>query len=272
MSLKFSIIFNYFAFNSRDGNFAVKRSKGRFNEIPTDQCIEQTINRQQKCHGGIVGSSTSEGTVQRWVLTSHVSSKIISNLESDFNLKTTTQKPKDLLASRRAIDNGAVNRAYDVLENWGNPFDARSYLINICSGKETTQDIQKDLITAESVGESCLQSFINDRLKTSKISFYDPIKKLKLKSFSDLKVKSTIKLNSKTLSIAAERSMFGRLLVIAQSRDSLTLKQIFNYSLSPIPWALGMPDGGLVKTPKSKLLGSYELFKTIFETELFHKL
>ena len=44
-------------FLNRDGNFAVKRSVGKFNRVPSDQCIEQTINRQQKCSGGITGFS-----------------------------------------------------------------------------------------------------------------------------------------------------------------------------------------------------------------------
>ena len=154
------------------------------------------------------------------------------------------------------LDNDAVRRASEVLKNWGNPFDvSRSSLINICSGIEASTEIKKDLLTAESVGESCFQSFLADRLKSSNVPFYDPIKKLKLKSFADLKVKKIVNSKSKTLPIAAERSMFGRLLIVARSRDSLSLKEILNYSASPIPWSLGLPDGGLVKTPKSKLLG-----------------
>lgn len=47
--------------------------------------------------------------------------------------------------------------------------------------------------------------------------------------------------------------MFGRLLAIARNRDGLSLKEILCYSLSPIPWALG-----LVKTVKSKLLEALE--------------
>ncbi|XP_065666997.1 uncharacterized protein LOC136087612 [Hydra vulgaris] len=48
--------------------------------------------------------------------------------------------------------------------------------------------------------------------------------------------------------------MFGRLLVIARSREGLTLKQILCCSLSPIQWALGLPDGSFVKTNKMNLL------------------
>ncbi|XP_065652108.1 uncharacterized protein LOC136079746 [Hydra vulgaris] len=65
-------------------------------------------------------------------------------------------------------------------------------------------------------------------------------------------------LKEKSFTISAERSMFGRLLVIARGREGLTLKQILCYSLSPIPWALGLPDGSLVKTNKMNLLRTIE--------------
>ena len=239
----------------RRGNFRVKRSDGRFNEVPSDQCIEQTINRQQKCHGGIIGFSTSEGTVQRWVLTSHVVSKLISQIEEELKLKRPLSKPKDLGQSRRNFDNNCSSSSTEIINNWGNPFQQRDVLINICSGVEARQDVADDLLNAETLGKQSFDKFWKDRIESSTTSFYEPIKQLKLKTFYDMLVKKTVKLNDKTVTIAAERSMFGRLLIVAKSRDTLTLKQILNYSLSPIPWCFGLPDGGLVKTNKSKLLG-----------------
>ena len=62
--------------NFEAGHFSVRRQLGRFNKIPSYQAIEQTINKEQKCADGIVGHSTLEGTVQRWVLTSHSSESV----------------------------------------------------------------------------------------------------------------------------------------------------------------------------------------------------
>ena len=52
--------------------------------------------------------------------------------------------------------------------------------------------------------------------------------------------------------------MFGKLLIIAQQRNEISMKEVLKYSLSPIPWSLALPDGGLVKTVKSKLLNLVE--------------
>ena len=43
----------YLAFCKR--NFSLRRSQGKFNKLPPDKVIEQTINKEQKGHGGIVG-------------------------------------------------------------------------------------------------------------------------------------------------------------------------------------------------------------------------
>ena len=66
-----------------NGNFSVQRTKGKFNMLPPDQVIEQTINKEQKGPGGIIGFSTSPGTVQCWVLSSHV----LANVSTDFKRK-----------------------------------------------------------------------------------------------------------------------------------------------------------------------------------------
>jgi len=136
---------------------------------------------------------------------------------------------------------------------WGNPLLQRDSLVNLCSGKEATEEIKNDLLNAESTGEEAFQEFMRDRIQSTNVPFYDPIKRVGLKSFKDLTVKKTVSTKSKQVVIAAERSIFGRLL-IAKDREGLSLKEVLSYSLSPIPWCFGQPDGSLVKTVKSKLL------------------
>ena len=53
------------------GDFVVQRSSSAFSQVAVDQTIEQTINRDTKSKGGIVGFSLNKGAVQRWLLTSH---------------------------------------------------------------------------------------------------------------------------------------------------------------------------------------------------------
>ena len=61
------------------GNISVKRTDGSFNKLPPGEVIEQTINKEQKGAGGIIGIGTSDDTVQRWVLSSHITATLLSN-------------------------------------------------------------------------------------------------------------------------------------------------------------------------------------------------
>ena len=57
------------------GNFGVRRVPRKFNRFPSDQFIKQTVNRDQKAPGGIIGFSTTEGTVKRCILTSNIAAR-----------------------------------------------------------------------------------------------------------------------------------------------------------------------------------------------------
>ena len=77
-------------------NFSVKRTDGRFNKLAPDQVTEQTISKEQKGAGGIIGISTSDGAVQRWVLCSHITAALLSNFKHSLGLNQLGNNPKDL--------------------------------------------------------------------------------------------------------------------------------------------------------------------------------
>ncbi|CAB4021754.1 Hypothetical predicted protein, partial [Paramuricea clavata] len=113
------------------GHFSVRRQHGRFNKIPSDQAIEQTINREQKCAGGIIGYSTDKGTVQRWSLTSHIAAKCQSKLEEFLGMSEANSVTKDLARKRIRHDEECVARSYDLIKEWGTPFKENTSLIHL---------------------------------------------------------------------------------------------------------------------------------------------
>ena len=54
-----------------NGEFCVQRSNSFFSQVAVDQAIEQTVNRDTKCRGGIIGFSRNQGAVHRWMITAH---------------------------------------------------------------------------------------------------------------------------------------------------------------------------------------------------------
>ena len=61
----------------QSGNHPVKRSdNSTFNQVWTDMGLEQSLNRDSKTSGGIVGFTLKQGAVDRWFLMAHERSSV----------------------------------------------------------------------------------------------------------------------------------------------------------------------------------------------------
>ena len=67
---------------------------------------------------GIIGLSSFEGTIQRWIFTSHIVAKLRSNMEVDLGIKKGSKKPKDLQKSRIKYDEDIVSKCCNLLKQW----------------------------------------------------------------------------------------------------------------------------------------------------------
>ena len=71
MVFKFSSFFLYFTdiVSELSNSFAVQhQSDHGFSAVSCDQTIEQTINRDSKTKGGLVGFSLNHAAIHRWLL------------------------------------------------------------------------------------------------------------------------------------------------------------------------------------------------------------
>ena len=104
------------------------------------------------------------------------------------------------------------------------------------SGVNASEEVQRDLLKAESVGKTKSEEFIKNRIKKNDIGFYDVIKKNNLETFSTMKQVKKMNLNGKDVVIQADRSFFARILVIQEKR-SISTRELLQYSLGPIAWS-----------------------------------
>ena len=112
------------------GNFCVRRVPGKFNHLPADQIIEQTVNRDQKGPGGIIEFSTTEGTVQRWILTSHIAARLISQIGDSLQLTKSENAPKDLTPKRIRYVESKIESCIQILQSWALMFeDEKSFTV-----------------------------------------------------------------------------------------------------------------------------------------------
>ena len=130
-------------------------------------------------------------------------------------------------------------------------------MISLSNDVLPTEQITSDLLTAKEKGLSALNTFIEERLVKKTTGFYEPIKKLKLSTFSKLKKSVKIKIQDKIVQFTAEKNIFGRIAMMSQHRN-IDMKEIFAFPLGPVPWALADSMATLKKTNEAILMHELE--------------
>ena len=73
-------------------NWTVQRQKIRsFSSLACDQTIEQTVNKDSKTKGGIVGFSLNKGAVHRWIMSQAERSAISGRCQEMANMSELTR-------------------------------------------------------------------------------------------------------------------------------------------------------------------------------------
>ena len=239
----------------------MRRKLESFNKVLSDQVIEQTISKDQKGSGGIVGFSTSESTVQRWIVSNHIISRILGDFQQSLDLLGEDSKCKDVLACRMKLDEDKVKSADDLLTSLGNPFKPSEPLTSLSGVTHVNDRVHHDLLQAEKIGRNELQEFVAGRIESSKKSFYAPIKQNKLQTFASLRISKDVKVNEKTVNVKSSYQssyqVFSRFIMIQLSRQ-VNMSDIVEYELGPVPWSLAQPNGEMWSTPKNKIIKDIE--------------
>ena len=126
-------------------------------------------------------------------------------------------------------------------------------LCNLVTGVVLPDADTNILLDAAESDRQSMENFISSRIQSSEINFWDPVQKLKIKSFSSVAKKIAVK-NQKDMivSVSADRELFGCFLVTAKNRD-INLKKSFPKNCA-VSISLAHPDGSLRKTTKSALM------------------
>ena len=77
-------------------------------------------------------------------------------------------------------------------------------IVSLSSGVNASEEVQNDLLNAESVGKTKSEGFIENRIKKNSVGFCDVIKKNQLKAFSTMKQVKKLNVNRKDVIIQAE--------------------------------------------------------------------
>ena len=161
---------------------------------------------------------------------------------------------KELVAARIKTDLEAVGKVVDLVEGvFINPCAKESDLTTLSTGVAATTEVRNDLLQATDRGQKALNDFGISRCSSlPTANFFDPLRKMKLKSFKDLKTITKIRTKDLVLPLQMDRALFVRMALLGQFRK-IDVKTVFTFPLGPLPWSLADPYGLPRKTNKSNI-------------------
>lgn len=198
----------------------------------TAHVLEQTLNRNTKTKCRIVGFSLKKGVVQRWLLTAHARASFVDRCRemASTHHDDKSKAQKEFGSGRKKRDEEDVQNVMEVITHWRNPFETSEELVSLSSGSVVNDSLKEDLLTAREKGKPALVSFVEDRLTTNMIGFFEKLPRLNLGRFGE--VKKTISAGGKSFVLRADRNLFARLLDIGHSRD-IDLRNLLTHELGP---------------------------------------
>ena len=239
-----------------EGDHVISRSSQPFSSVWTDMALEQSINSKSK--RGIVGISLNADALHRWFVTCRERAAITSAVRrmcgSDDPDRIGTHKeaaPKWVEREENDVQKITTCFKSGLMKD---PFAEESdSLSNVATGVVLPADEAKRLLASEEKGKAQKNSFIEQRLNTNTVSFWDAIPNLKINTFSSMTKTTTIKsTKEKLVTLTENRDLFRRLLIVANV-PQVNVREILCYELSTVPYALAHTDGTLRKTTKSLL-------------------
>ena len=247
------------------GAFSVARSFIPGNRCDVDKTMEETFMKHSKSHQGAGGSSaglsgitTNYNAYQRWVRTAHERTKFTEETFRRVGIIPTSDKAcshKDLRPREIANSESNVRKTINAIQSFADPFsiDDTANLYNIASGAPAPVAVAVDVLRAEQAGKDAKDAFIRDRLE-KKDKFFDPIKRLCLKTMADSNKSVKLKTSkNKVVEYKQQGNIALQLLVKTQNQASqVDLQELMTYPLTPVPYSIGTSDGFLAKTDKAK--------------------
>ena len=244
-----------------DGEHAISHSSQPFAKVWTDMALELSINLGSKSRGGIVGISLNADALQGRFLTSHERAAITTAVQQMCGIgdpdRVGSHTHKEPAPKRVQRDEKDVQEIVGCFKSglMKDPFSKDSYILyNIATGVVLPTEVAEALVTSGERGQQQMNSFIQQRLNSNDVSFWDAIPNLKIKTFIATTKKTTVKAsNEKLVTTAEDRDLFGRLLIVAKVRQ-VKLRKVLSFQLSAVPFSLAHTDGDVRKTTKSVLL------------------
>jgi hypothetical protein len=238
------------------GNFVVKSSSRRFNQISTDQALEH-VNKIGKISGGLVGITRVDTARERWCLTYNVRARLSEDTRKMFGLESESDSRMHVEAgpSRIKRDEEDVLKIEGILKEFQVLDRVGPELMCISTSDVANENVKEDLLNAHKRGTEAVSKFISERLRANpSVPLSDKLIKFKSKTLSSqMKKRNKLKSNQLQKAVRVDSSLLRRLVIASTSGRHVDLHSLLNYELSPVPLSLFDVEGNMRSCDKAVL-------------------
>ena len=264
------------------GNWVVKGSSRRFNQVDPDQA-QEWMNGVGKGSGGIIGITKTPSALFRWTLSYSLRTHTAAQTREMYHLEHYDQMVhNESNVSRRLQDHADENNVMELLQKSAVFSDCQQspfpdMLQNIVTKDIATTEIQESLLNACSLGQEKLITFVKQRLMQPKNGdqhkkLRDPLPKNKPPTFATLHRAGKKGVEKLVTKAKAERNVLQRIITAYDAGREVDLGKILRHELMNVPTAIANSDGYLRSGNKSilsqVLCGDVECPAVVYPTEV----
>lgn len=243
------------------GNFVVKRSAQKFNQVDPDQAMEW-INGTGKKGGGIIGITKRTSALCRWTLSYNLRSHIAAETHAMYNNSPgSIRVHNEATKSRQKRDNDDEIALLSVFQGF-KVFASVSpeSLQNLATKDLATEAIQNSLLCAKELGQGEVNTFVQERMivpgegEKPDVPIHATLHRSNAKTFASLyEVVKDTKDKDKTTILKADRNVLQRLVTAYEAGRPVDLPSVLKHELLPVPVSLAEMNGTLRTGNKSVL-------------------
>ena len=232
------------------GAFTSNKTGNTFSAIGLDQAHEQ-VNARVKGDGGAIGLTESPGALRRWMVAGPQLSEIVAEYELEMDptdAADTGSKHHDQSHATQRTFLEDVQALVRTMEELGNPFlDQSKDLSTIDSQDILSQCVADSIEKIERLGTEQFNTFIEERLVKNETAISAPISRNSLLLFKSKSKAGVSKDKQKVLELKNDCSLFSRLYIASQMRES-NLEEFFKHENQLYPPSIS--SGGKLREGK----------------------
>ena len=243
------------------GNFVVKRSTNKFNQVDPDQA-QEWINGTGKRGGGIVGITKTISALSRWTLSYNLRAHLSTKTREMFGIADedsfTPNEQGPGRQTRDSLDEESLITTFKRLSVF--PNEQSNTLQNIATKDVATEAIKESLINAQNLGQLVVDQFVQERMhidiseEAPKMGLHQRLPRQNAPTFENL-YKVTIDKRGKDQKciLKADRNVLQRLITAYEAGREVDMTDILKHELMPVPLSLAELNGALRTGNKSSL-------------------